>query len=222
MGGMRRIKRPPVQEKRRCHTQMLGTHGHGQVVNQPNTIQPSGHQCPTGAREIIHRPQARSRTNHGILNFKTVGFQGVSHHFFCGGWMVCRRGCLQGEIHGPRFLPGRIRQPLISAGSGQSIGFTRRGHGMNSGPAVSAHHGLHQLQLLPIFFTSSIFAVMPQPTSWSPSKQVCFNSGVSMPEKRIFSPFKTMVSPSTTLKLSAKLVLQNIKTKKTYRDSFFI
>ena len=69
--------------------------------------------------------------------------------------MVCRCSSLQGEIHRPRFLPGCVRQPLISARAGQPVSFTRCGHGMNAGAAVSIHHGLDQLQLLPILFAKN-------------------------------------------------------------------
>ena len=51
---------------------------------------------------------------------------------------------------------------------------------------------------------------------------LCFNSGVSMPEKRIFSPFKTMVSPSTIFRLSAKLMLQVRRPRTKIPKSFFI
>ena len=52
---------------------------------------------------------------------------------------------------------------------------------------------------------------IPQSTISLLCKQVCFSSGVSIPEKRIFSPFKTIVSPSTILRLFAKEILQDNK-----------
>ena len=55
----------------------------------------------------------------------------------------------------------------------------------------------------PIFALSTAVAKFPQKISMLSKVHICFGSGVSMPEKRIFSPFNSIVSPSIILKLLA-------------------
>ena len=153
MGGMRRIERPPVQEQR-GHGQMLGPHGHGQVVNQPHTIQPSRHQRPAGARKsstgrkpVEERTTAYSTSRPWDSRVSRIIFSAVE------GWFAAAAAC-KARYTARGFC--RDAQTTAHFGwNGPTHRLPRCGNGMNSGAAVSIHHGLDELQLLPILFAKN-------------------------------------------------------------------